>query len=102
MKFQGLVFFDYCDSVLVLTAEGCSRSIWDLPKDFFPNNRTPLSYHEDESRWDLRETRTRLRSAARGQEFVINLDIYPEVKKWLEEDLLRLSISNLDRGQGSK
>jgi len=44
-----------------------------------------LSYHSDVTRWNRDDTHVLLRSAARGQEFVLDLDDYPEGRQWLHE-----------------
>lgn len=69
---------------LQLTAPGETRSIWKLPSGFYPaNGRPPLSYHGDLTRWERKGERVILKSVARGQEFVLDLDFYPVVMDWL-------------------
>ncbi|KUJ83701.1 hypothetical protein AWR36_007670 [Microbulbifer flavimaris] len=75
---------------LVLTAPDSSKpSLWRLPAYFFPfPDRTPLSYHNKCERWlPGARNRTRgfcqLQSAARGQEFVLDADQYPECRQWI-------------------
>lgn len=70
---------------LQLTAPGAmSRSDWSLPEWFHPGEGRPaLGYHQDPSRWRRSDTDVRLRSVARGQEFVLDLDCYPEAGDWL-------------------
>jgi hypothetical protein len=59
-------------------------SLWELPAWFFPNNgRRPLTYHSDLRRWRTTENGTELRTARRGQEFVLDCDEYPEALPWL-------------------
>jgi hypothetical protein len=70
--------------VLRLTAESHSRTVWRLPRWFMPENtRPPLSYHPAGSRWVCDEQGVLLRSAAKGQEFVLDADHYPEAQPWL-------------------
>jgi len=58
-------------------------SIWDLPGWFHPGEtRTPLTYHANMQRWQKRGDRTELKSVARGQEFVLDCDEYPEAAQW--------------------
>ena len=58
-------------------------SIWDLPSWFHPGeNRKPLTYHSDMQRWQKHGDRTELKSVARGQEFVLYCDEYPEAAQW--------------------
>lgn len=49
-----------------------SRSLWALPAFFHPESGTRFSYHEDPRRWSRSGTKALLRSAARGQEFVLS------------------------------
>jgi len=60
---------------------GCSA--WRLPRWFDPGERPPLSYHLKASRWTDCETSIRLQSVGRGQEFVLDVDQYPEARAWL-------------------
>ena len=64
---------------------GPAHPDWQLPAGFLPGaGRPPLSYHHNPDRWpDGPEGWCRLRSAARGQEFVLDLDAYPAVVDWL-------------------
>ncbi len=58
-------------------------SVWNLPGWFHPGeNLKPLTYHSDLQRWQKRGDRTELKSAARGQEFVLDCDEYPEAIRW--------------------
>lgn len=69
---------------LCLTAPNQSRSIWQLPAWFYP--RTPsssLSYHSNLSRWKRIGDTVLLRSVGRGQEFVLDCQMYPEAVQWL-------------------
>lgn len=71
---------------LQLTAEGESRSCWRLPGWFYPRDgRPPLSYHEDLTRWRQDGNSVLLRSAGRGQEFVLDCDDDPETIHWLAQ-----------------
>jgi len=62
---------------------GCAT--WILPRWIHPRARTPLSYHSRPNRWTNCEGSVRLRSAYPGQEFVLDLDEYPEAYDWLRE-----------------
>jgi hypothetical protein len=71
---------------LQLTRPGSSRSVWSLPNWFMPEaNRPPLSYHGQANRWTVDESRVTLRSVAKGQEFVLDVDAYPEAEGWIRE-----------------
>jgi len=63
-------------------------SLWELPEWFFPQDgRRLLTYHADLERWRRMEHRTELRTAARGQEFILDCDEYPEAHSWLSSML---------------
>ena len=84
---------------LVLTLSGHPKSHWKLPRGFYPDgDKQPLSHHRDRSRvlkatylspdpWEPRwkpnnDDYAYLESVGRGQEFVLNLDKYDDVKDW--------------------
>ncbi|WP_136255421.1 hypothetical protein [Onishia niordana] len=70
-----------------LTAPGAEAvSCWALPRCFYPDDgRPPLSYHADPGRWRLRPDHAALRAVARGQEFVLEGEAYPEAIAWAGE-----------------
>lgn len=83
--------FNRFDDRLRLTKPGHNRSTWTLPSWFaLEPPRPPLGYHGDPQRWQADGKRVDLRSAARGQEFVLNTAWYPEAIPWAA-DLLQLS-----------
>lgn len=69
----------------VLTQSGETRSVWRLPQWFYPDgkSRKPMSYHSDPDRWTSSADGVTLRTVARGQEFVLNCDDYPEAMDWV-------------------
>jgi len=77
--------FDRLAPTLILSQTdpyiGCST--WRLPRWFDPGERPPLSYHSRATRWTDCETSMRLQSVGRGQEFVLDVDEYPEARAWL-------------------
>jgi hypothetical protein len=76
--------FDSYNDRLCLTAPGHTRSVWRLPKWFFPKDgRTPLTYHANMDRWTVTKDQAILQSAHRGQEFVLDIDQYPEAIEWV-------------------
>jgi hypothetical protein len=75
--------FTRFENKLRLTAPGESRSVWQLPNWFYPGERTPLSYHGRPDRWARQGNHCKLHSVAKGQEFVLKLDEYPESLAWL-------------------
>jgi hypothetical protein len=81
------VFTKYRD-VLQLSERGKSRSIWKLPRWFYPfdpkHPRKPLTYHKGKGRWKIRNNHVRLDAARPGQEFVFDTAEYPEAYLWLK------------------
>ncbi len=76
--------FEHYRTGRVLSAPGCTRSIWRLPGWLTPRGPdSALSYHTDLSRWMRDREGVQLRTAARGQEFVLDLDDYPEAHDWI-------------------
>lgn len=67
-----------------LTAPSAEKvSAWSLPGWFHPGEgRPPLTYHADPKRWCRWAQRTELQAVARGQEFVLDGDAYPEAIPW--------------------
>ncbi len=81
---RGAGVFSYYHQKRCLTSDGCSRSVWKLPGWMHPaGRRSALSYHSDIRRWRSVDSVVELKSATRGQEFVLDLDHYPEGKSWL-------------------
>jgi hypothetical protein len=71
---------------LRLTAPGQTRTGWRLPRWFFPGDgRPPLTYHGNPDRWAPGSDHALLRSVPRGQEFVLDVDHYPEAVEWAYE-----------------
>ncbi len=71
---------------LCLTHPEATRpSVWQLPSWFFPRGRPPLSYHHKQARWSLTDNGCELQAVARGQEFVLQAEHYPEYQNWLRE-----------------
>jgi hypothetical protein len=82
---QGFGTFSRFEQKYCLTCPNQSkRSIWKLPRWFYPftESRTPLTYHGDTERWQLLEDSVLLRTAGRGQEFIIDCAEYPEAVSW--------------------
>lgn len=84
LDLPGAGVFDHYDDRLRLTKKGSNRSTWELPSWFAPgDSRPPLGYHTDPGRWHLDGDHVDLRSAARGQEFVLDTTRYPEAIPWV-------------------
>lgn len=92
----GAGIFPRFNEQLLLTdlTEENTRSLltqWRLPAAFYPDSgKPPLSYHGKSWRWRRSEDAAYcgLRSVSRGQEFVLDLNHYPEVLDWLESLLV--------------
>lgn len=85
-KIAGAGVFNCYHQKRCLTASGRSRSIWSLPAWMNPQGRnSSLSYHTDAKRWQSVDGGVELKSVARGQEFVLDLEHYPEGVSWLAE-----------------
>lgn len=70
---------------LVLTdPNGAGVSDWRLPRWFYPDSgKPPLTYHTKRENWRCDGNHSYIRSAGRGQEFVLDLTNYPEAMDWL-------------------
>jgi hypothetical protein len=75
---------------LQLTESGCIRpGRWLLPEWFHPDGRaSALTYHGGPARWQKSKDGVVVDSVARGQEFVLDCDHYPEAVNWIG-DLFR-------------
>jgi putative DNA base modification enzyme with NMAD domain len=80
---RGAGTFNRFEPGLILTEAGSNCSVWQLPRWFSPAGRPPLSYHGKRTRWTECGTSMRLQSVGRGQEFVLDVDRYPEARAWL-------------------
>jgi len=79
----GAGMFTHYRDELRLTAPGFTRSVWSLPAWFAPRpGRLPLSGHSKADRWSIADGSVHLRSVGRGQEFVLDMDAYPEASTW--------------------
>jgi hypothetical protein len=83
----GGVFSTLNENLILTDQQQRLRTIWKLPPWFYPfnpnNNRPSLSYHGDQNRWAINEDGSvRLQTVGRGQEFVLDVDHYPEAVQW--------------------
>lgn len=78
------VFHRLEERLMLTDSEARLPTRWRLPAGFFPTAGKPaLSYHLNADRWRLQPPWCYLTSAARGQEFVLDLDAYPGLLPWL-------------------
>lgn len=60
-----------------------SRRLWRLPEWMYPTEgKTPLTYHARQEAWGRESGYTLLRTAGRGQEFVLDCEEYPQAVEW--------------------
>lgn len=85
IELPGGGIFPNLHSDLILTVSGAKNpSEWELPTWFYPKGgNIPITYHGNLSRWEKYNNKVRLKSVARGQEFILNTKIYPEATRWL-------------------
>ena len=86
---QGAGCFLKSHERLVLTnPNGSGVTDWRLPRCFYPDNdKSPLTYHPKLHRWRHDDQYAYLQSASRGQEFVLDLDQYPDATDWIMESI---------------
>ncbi len=84
-RLPGAGVFERVADQLVLTqlTPYLGRSTWRLPRWFHPRDRAPLSRHGRANRWRVQGESVQLRSVPIGQEFVLDLNRYPEAMAWL-------------------
>ncbi len=77
------VFTHFSESLQLSDPDSVSPRQWRLPAGFCPDEGLPpLSYHDNPAVWRRQGEHCYLQSAARGQEFVLQADYYPEVVTW--------------------
>ena len=80
----GAGVFPRLDARLLLTEPDRLVSQWRLPRWFYPDGKkTSLTYHGDRARWKHDDKYSYLQSVGRGQEFVLDLQQYPEALGWI-------------------
>ncbi len=78
------VFHSYAERLVLTDPDSTTPTRWKLPHWFVPRKgKRPLTYHSDVSRWKLTQDGVRLDAVARGQEFVLDTNEYPEAIDWL-------------------
>jgi putative DNA base modification enzyme with NMAD domain len=80
---SGAGTFERIRPELILTKTESNCSVWELPRWFAPDGRPPLTYHGDLTRWTDCATSVQLQTVGKGQEFVLDVDQYPEARGWL-------------------
>ena len=94
-EYKGSGYFPKVFPEIVFSAEGKTRTVWELPKWIYPSQGKPaMSYNEDMKRWNLQGETVILNTASRGQEFVLDTDYYPESISWLLS-LIKKSLNSI-------
>lgn len=79
------VFLRYRNCLRLTAPQATGCSLWKLPGWFHPEKRpSSLSFHRKLDAWRMAGHSVFLRTASRGQEFVLNCDDYPEAINWVE------------------
>jgi hypothetical protein len=82
---SGGSYFTHFKKDLCLTKRGETRTVWTLPKWFMPSEKKPhLTYHPMGNRWVREGKRVKLKSASKGQEFILDGSYYPELADWIK------------------
>lgn len=78
------VFETQKDQFRLTAPNAGSTTQWRLPGCFFPDTAdTAMTFHGNPERWSRDGDYCYLKSAARGQEFVLDTSRYPDVVSWL-------------------
>jgi Nucleotide modification associated domain 3 len=78
------VFPSYSEKLQLTSRDSLTHVLWDLPAWMYPREqKTPLTYHSDQSRWKKKESSVELKVVSKGQEFILNCRDYPESEDWL-------------------
>jgi hypothetical protein len=81
---SGAGVFESFRPALQLTADPETKlSVWSLPACFSPGARSALTFHSSRDRWTPHGERVLLETVGRGQEFVLDLDAYPQAFDWI-------------------
>ena len=81
-------FLESHEPLVLTNPSGSGVTDWRLPRCFYPDNgKSPLTYHPKLDRWRYDDRYTYLQSVGRGQEFVLDLNQYPDVTDWLVQSV---------------
>lgn len=79
----GAGMFKQWSPSLKLSAEGKSKSVWNVPTWLEPTQERPaLTFHSKSDRWTRNGDALNLATVAKGQEFVLDTSHYPEAVPW--------------------
>ena len=79
------VFPQFSERLVLSDPVATLPSKWKLPQWFYPRDgKCPLTYHSNSTRWQRTGHGTILNSVARGQEFILDTNDFPEAVEWLK------------------
>lgn len=83
---SGFGVFDTIRNIQILTdTRQSNRTLWKLPASFYPKQGlNPLTYNPVPN-WEVEGDYALLKSASKGQEFILDIEKYPDVNDWLKE-----------------
>ena len=91
------------DRLILTDPDTGSLTRWRLPPGFYPDaGKPPLSYHRTPERWRRGDGYCTVRSASRGQEFVLDTVRYPGVTDWLSELLAERALDQRVRSSSRR
>ena len=80
-------FTKFHEQLVLTNPMGSGVTDWRLPRCFNPDNgKIPLSYHGN-CNWKPKDEYVYVQRSGPGQEFVLDLDQYPDVTDWLMESI---------------
>ena len=80
-------FPEFHERLILTNPNGSGLTDWRLPRCFYPDKgKTPLSSHGN-CNWSCDDTYSYVQRAGPGQEFVLDLDQYPDVTDWLVQSI---------------
>jgi hypothetical protein len=92
------VFRRFSKQLMLTDSDSAKPSQWELPQWFYPRDgKYSLTYHRNMARWQRKENFTTLKAVARGQEFLLDTNDFPEAIEWLKrllEDTMTDSANN--------
>ena len=82
---RGYGVFEYLDERLLLSQAGANPSRWRLPRWFYPEPpKVPLTYHPPQL-WHRDQRYAYVQRRGPGQEFVMDVQQYPEALNWVSQ-----------------
>ena len=79
----GGYFTRYDDCLRLSEPDQPNRRLWRLPRWFYPRDGCfPITYHPDKASFHRQGRYCYVKSAARGQEFVLDTSEYQEATSW--------------------